>query len=787
MKINYLIGIKRIVFLISLSFILCIITQPLLVLAKPIFTQTETNLTAEPTDTNYYLASLTNEEEYYPPTFYEDYLLKLNDKSIAHFTKRGNDIADFYFYIDDADDLKFIEKFFSNHQKEVDAISLKIIPAFTAYSKIKPAYEENNLYKAVAKIIIKINSIATESLVNPQYKNKLDAALFRYLQSNGITTLEEISTNKPLLGLIVDKFFMLGNTCFYRDWKVIGTFKEYLPQLKTRLEKEKQPFKIKVFACSTGEEVITYAIDLLEYGITNFTILGSDINQASLDFAREMKYSNNSFRSLPLSTQEKIKKYFTLNKDLDIWQLKDPDFFKDRIKYIEHNILDNLPKNLDPQFAPPYSLISILNVLLYLDDSAIQKKKKYWLNLLVPNGILIIHDQKYSILKRMLDTEWSFENFFIVNEWVNIKTSKSYTNDKKIADYEKDLSSPSEANIMRLNDAYIHNNQSAKGLILCKNYLNQHPFSLSIYLLLLEHYYRNNNPVEAKNIILSLINIHIFPETIIAKLIPLEKNPADLKFLEEIKNRYETFTQSLSKNPKSYETLFDFTSPTSKNYTTLRLIFKAAAYDKLQKYYFTKKQNDDAIRTAQQGIETIKEIITNNPQYLIASTFLDNILRSLIDFYTSQKNFTQIIAICNEGISILEKGFTDKNYIFISDCLAYLNLKKATAYDIEGKYTSEYKTLLDNAIFYYQNILPQVINYGSASLRVCYDELGQCYFLRGKFYFANNNLKLAQDDFTQAQNYYEKGLETDTMYGKKVVKTRDELFNFLNTHNISLK
>ena len=74
----------------------------------PVFTGHENSLKVTPADNNYYLATLIGESECYDPTFYDDYILSISKKPVVHFTKIKDTVIDFYFYITDPEDQKFI-------------------------------------------------------------------------------------------------------------------------------------------------------------------------------------------------------------------------------------------------------------------------------------------------------------------------------------------------------------------------------------------------------------------------------------------------------------------------------------------------------------------------------------------------------------------------------------------------------------------------------------------------------------------------------------------------------
>ena len=506
-------------------------SDPLL-FAQRILTGEENSWSVASTDQNYYLASLISESDYYDPTFYDDFLIRLDNKTIAHFTKVAGVVKDFYFYVTEPEDIAFVRQFFKEHQKELDDVSPKIIPAFRAYAALKPSYTEDHLADKVAALVKSITHTTLSRVVadSPSFK-KMDLTLFGYLRSNGVASLKDIGLRPTLVNMLINKFFMLSTTHFYRDYAFIKKFRDALPPLKERAGKENRPLKLKVYACSSGEEVMTYAVELLDAGIENFTILASDINPASLEYAKEMRYPFGSFDRLPFAIQKRLKKYFRLNPSLNILEPMDPGFFKERIHFTLQDLLQPLPANLEKRFAPPYDLVSILNVLLYLEDAAVQKNKDYWAGLLNPDGILILHDAKYNLSKGWLDHQWTFKRFQSLNEWVNVKVNPNLSDQKKVTRLETLLDPNSQFSVTLLSRAYALTRQGDKGMRLCEDYLQKHPFSFDTQVSVLEHYEMGQNLPKAQQAMAALI--HAYPQqmTTLSKRQQFSENLAERLFL----------------------------------------------------------------------------------------------------------------------------------------------------------------------------------------------------------------------------------------------------------------
>ncbi len=216
-----------------------------------------------------------------------------------------------------------------------------------------------------------------------------------FILSQGIGNFEDLKKAPGVVEVVIRKFFVLGTTYFYRSWMTTREFKNHLGDACQSAEAQKRPLKFKVFACSTGEEVLTFAFELLEQGIDNFKIYGTDINLDFIESARRMFYKRESFERLPDALRERIlKKYFT--KTGEGYEIKDKPFFESRIRYDVLDITKPFPKSLPPEFSPPFDLISCQNIFLYLKPQVVPALYGSLFGLLHENGLFILVDKYYS-------------------------------------------------------------------------------------------------------------------------------------------------------------------------------------------------------------------------------------------------------------------------------------------------------------------------------------------------------------------------------------------------------
>jgi chemotaxis protein methyltransferase CheR len=111
-------------------------------------------------------------------------------------------------------------------------------------------------------------------------------------------------------------------------------------------------------ACSTGEEVYSMIIELIEHGISRFRIVASDLNRDVLVHLKKGVYHRDRFQNVDPAI---IRKYFHEGKD----KLKDRYIVNDQLKkYVAAkrlNLVDNI------RFEREFDYIFCRNVLIYFD------------------------------------------------------------------------------------------------------------------------------------------------------------------------------------------------------------------------------------------------------------------------------------------------------------------------------------------------------------------------------------------------------------------------------------
>ncbi|MBI5531710.1 MAG: response regulator [Deltaproteobacteria bacterium] len=146
-------------------------------------------------------------------------------------------------------------------------------------------------------------------------------------------------------------------TAFFRDPEVFDAFKQHVFPAITASKKPGDVIKIWIPGCSTGEEVYSTAIALLEFlddtsSDFNVQIFATDLSAPAIDRARAGQYSADSLRDLGA---ERLQRFFTASER----GYRISRRVRDLCVFVVHDV------TRDPPFAA-LDLISFRNVLIYL-------------------------------------------------------------------------------------------------------------------------------------------------------------------------------------------------------------------------------------------------------------------------------------------------------------------------------------------------------------------------------------------------------------------------------------
>ena len=171
-------------------------------------------------------------------------------------------------------------------------------------------------------------------------------------------------------------------TYFFREQYQLDAFSdEILPDLANRWNRQR---RIAVWSagCSTGEEVYTIAMLLLESGLFkgwNIRVAGSDISRKVLATARAATYGENSFRTTDASLK---RRYFVENGGR--WTVRDD--VRSMCSFGQLNLVSTERFRV----LGPCDVIFCRNVLMYLSQEARHRVVEAFYDRLTPGGYLLL-------------------------------------------------------------------------------------------------------------------------------------------------------------------------------------------------------------------------------------------------------------------------------------------------------------------------------------------------------------------------------------------------------------
>jgi chemotaxis protein methyltransferase CheR len=186
---------------------------------------------------------------------------------------------------------------------------------------------------------------------------------------------------------ILASFLTVGETYFFREIDNLNALtKLAFPEIAKAHADGDRRMRIWSAGCSTGEEPYTMAMLVSEsaaFRDWNVSILGTDINQASLSKAQAGVYTEWSFRGVDAAAREK---YFKKGQGGTFEVLP---AFKSMVSFAHLNLIDDIyPALLNSTNA--IDLILCRNVLMYFTPEYAQKVIRKFRRSLLPQGWFVV-------------------------------------------------------------------------------------------------------------------------------------------------------------------------------------------------------------------------------------------------------------------------------------------------------------------------------------------------------------------------------------------------------------
>jgi len=225
--------------------------------------------------------------------------------------------------------------------------------------------------------------------ISPQKKTLLSNRLRRRLKETGIRTYSEYYdylTKLPPQHPEWDAFLQeitTHETYLFRDEAQWRWFRDkFLPEMAATQTGASKTLRIWSAACSTGDEAFTaaccIAACLPDFRSWRITILGTDIGLGAVEQAKTAVFGERAMRLVP---EDYKKRFFDKLPNAQVWRAK--PILTNMTAFRQHNLMEPLKER-------PFDLIFLKNVLIYFDNASKQVVVKNVLQVLRPNGYLLV-------------------------------------------------------------------------------------------------------------------------------------------------------------------------------------------------------------------------------------------------------------------------------------------------------------------------------------------------------------------------------------------------------------
>jgi two-component system CheB/CheR fusion protein len=218
---------------------------------------------------------------------------------------------------------------------------------------------------------------------NHYKKSTINRRIRRRMILKNATTIEDYATlikeNPQEADALYDDI-LINVTSFFRDPETYEALsKEVWPKI-IRDQPSSEALRFWVPGCSSGEEVYSIAISLLEYlgdKTREFVIFGTDIDEQAIKKARQALYLDDIKQQL---SPERLSRFFVKLPDKGYQIRKD---IRDKCIFARHNVLTDAP-------FVNVALVSCRNLMIYLDNYLQDRIIPTFHYSLVKDGVLLL-------------------------------------------------------------------------------------------------------------------------------------------------------------------------------------------------------------------------------------------------------------------------------------------------------------------------------------------------------------------------------------------------------------
>lgn len=375
---------------------------------------------------NYTLAAIIGEDQFYPDLTQQDHLISFLHLPLLQFTEHKTLHRLYFWHLTDPSAIEILESHLEEYTAQEDII-LEIRKALSMWpGKALPLSDAElnpSSYLTTIEKILNTKELAYDfENIAPEFHQALSKNIQIFCASNGVHSPKDLNQATPdFISALADRFLMAKTTAFFRDWREMDFLKTWLTHHQTDLESQGRYSKIKIYGCSTGQEPLSLAIHFHQNNFHNFKILATDIDPLVIDEAKTFTYPASQFENIGTEHKQLLTETYFQRLPSNFFTLKYPQFFERRIAYQTQDITK--PLIYPDTLAPPYDIIMIKNVLLYIEPQVVQQTIDDIANMVADFGLLWIKDKFHSVQKYQHTV---LKNFLLLSPYVAIKKPEHF-------------------------------------------------------------------------------------------------------------------------------------------------------------------------------------------------------------------------------------------------------------------------------------------------------------------------------------------------------------------------
>ncbi len=246
----------------------------------------------------------------------------------------------------------------------------------------------NEEFEILKRIIIEKLGFFPERYKKRPLKRRI-AVRMRYNKINSYLEYAKLLERDTKEQCLLHKTLTINVSKFFRNYETFGKIKEViLPQILRENERRGGLIKVWCAGCATGEESYTIAMLLDKFlserkSSAHFSVIGTDIDNDSLNTARIGCYRNGVFDETP---EYFLNMYF--KKDEKICVL---DKIKEKVKFVK---LDIEEEDIELR---ELDLVLFRNVLIYMEKTFQEKTLLMIYNRLNEKAFLVLGKVEYLV------------------------------------------------------------------------------------------------------------------------------------------------------------------------------------------------------------------------------------------------------------------------------------------------------------------------------------------------------------------------------------------------------